>query len=176
VGVSFLLNTISCKQFWWCVNELMKKEVSSRWNHVYTVCNAMKPHKTSVGGYCFISYENSTKQGATSKWYETHMNHKKWHQTLKRIVSILLYMAWQSWKQQSDSPLGLALFLSLKLFSDVIVCRIVLHFCWGEKMVLSPSGSRIGALGPTRMARMTRGIARQQKQALLPCSREKHDE
>jgi hypothetical protein len=35
--------------------------------HAYTIYNAIKPHKTSIGGYCFISYENSTKQGATSK-------------------------------------------------------------------------------------------------------------
>jgi hypothetical protein len=46
-------------------------------NNIYTISNAMKPRETSIGGYCFTSYENSTKKDATSKRYDTPSKHKK---------------------------------------------------------------------------------------------------
>jgi hypothetical protein len=65
-------------------------------NNIYTISNAMKPHETSIWGYCFTSYENSTKKDATSKRYDTPSKHKK-IQALE--TSFVVYIMWQSRKQ-----------------------------------------------------------------------------
>jgi hypothetical protein len=117
---------------------------SSRWNHVYIISIAMKLHETSIGDLCFISYEKSTKQNATSRWYDTPSKHKKWNQALEGVFYLYsMYMTiFETTKWNHEDKLitlpcwGRRLWLgTMSTFERVVVDKILcIHASQQDRM------------------------------------------
>jgi hypothetical protein len=54
--ILFLMNEMTCH----VIYEESEKNNSSKWNCVYIISNATKPHETNIGANCLISYGNQT--------------------------------------------------------------------------------------------------------------------